>query len=93
MEVLVNGSFLGNFSISHGQSVSNLSFEGASTGPTYDIRLQALNTIPLGQSSVSLDTSGLSTVSIALVPEPGWMVLWSAGFAAMAITMRKKIRE
>jgi hypothetical protein len=92
LEVLVNGTWIGEISIAPGQSGSDVSFEAMSIGPTYDIRLEALNTIPAGQNAVSLDTSGLSTASIALVPEPGCLALVSAGLAGLVVTMRSKSR-
>jgi hypothetical protein len=93
MEVLVNNLFVGDFSISPGQSSSDLSFVTTFIGPTYDIRLEAINTIPVGENAVSLDTSGLSTASFTLVPEPDCMALLSAGLAGLVITIRNKFRK
>jgi hypothetical protein len=93
MEVLVNGSFLGDFSISPRQSSSDLSFGAMFTGPTFDVRLEALNTIPSGQNSVSLDASGLSTAAITIIPEPCSTVLLGAGLAGLAGTIRGRFRK
>ena len=90
MELLVNSAFLGNFSISPGQSFSDLSFDAMFTGPTFDIRMEALNTIPAGLNAVSLDASGPSTVSITIVPEPSGVALLGAGLAGLAGTIRRK---
>ncbi len=93
MEVLVNNLFVGDFSISPEQSFSDLSFDATFTGPTFDIRFEALNTIPAGQNAVSLDTSGLSTASLTVVPEPGCVALLSAGAPGLAVAIRRKFRK
>lgn len=98
MEVLVNGSLLGNFAISSGQTSSVLSFPNAAdfAGPTFDIRLEAVNTIASGEGSVSLNTAGLSTGSISVVPEPASMGLFVGGLAGLAGlvgAIRRKFRN
>jgi hypothetical protein len=64
MEMLINGTVVGNFSIHMGLSTVDATFTyPAITGPTYDLRYQTTATVTSGCGSAGISDTG-STVTL-----------------------------
>jgi hypothetical protein len=95
MAVSLNGTLVGTFIINPGDAGFNsYAFNFAPiTGPAYDIKMLATNTIGSELGSVSMDDSGTeSNAVLSGAPEPGTLCLLAGGLGIMLTFRNKKAR-
>jgi hypothetical protein len=93
LNVYLNGIDIGSFSVPSGiTGLQNFTFSFSDVlGPDYRIQIQAANTIPSGDGSVSIAPDGSSFATLTSVPEPTVLTLGS--LSALAIIWQHRLRS